>query len=76
MVVEVPRSRNDLGEQFVGGRRAQVAAYGLTEKGLRRSSFVPSAAMRVLRDYTRMRVDLVRDRTRYGSRLESFWKTP
>lgn len=42
----------------------------LTEKGLLRPSFVPPAAVRALRDYTRMRVDLVRDRTRYWSRLE------
>lgn len=42
----------------------------LTEKGLLRPSFVPPAPIRVLRDYTRMRVDLIRDRTRYWSRLE------
>jgi len=42
----------------------------LTEKGLLRASFVPPAPIRELRDYTRMRVDLVRDRTRYWSRLE------
>jgi transposase len=42
----------------------------LTEKGLLRPSFVPPGPIRVLRDYTRMRVDLVRDRTRYWSRLE------
>jgi transposase len=42
----------------------------LTEKGLLRPSFVAPAPIRVLRDYTRMRVDLIRDRTRYWSRLE------
>src|ERR1043166_3067974 len=42
----------------------------LTEKGLLRPSFVPPGPIRVLRDYTRMRVDLVRDRTRYWLRLE------
>ena len=42
----------------------------LTEKGLLRPSFVPPVPLRVLREYTRMRVDLVRDRTRYWSRLE------
>ncbi|MCW3820836.1 IS110 family transposase [Micromonospora sp. DR5-3] len=42
----------------------------LTEKGLLRPSFVPPAPIRVLRDYTRMRSDLTRDRTRYWQRLE------
>jgi transposase len=42
----------------------------LTEKGLLRPSFVPPAPIRVLRDYTRMRVDLIRDRTRNLPRLE------
>jgi transposase len=41
-----------------------------TEKGLLRPSFVPPAEIRVLRDYTRMRIDLTRERTRYYSRLE------
>jgi transposase len=42
----------------------------LTEKGLLRPSFVPSAQIRQLRDYTRMRADLTGDRTRYWQRLE------
>ncbi|WP_433609330.1 IS110 family transposase [Dactylosporangium sp. CA-139114] len=42
----------------------------LTEKGLLRPSFVPPAQIRVLRDYTRMRTDLVRERTRHWQRLE------
>ena len=42
----------------------------LTEKGLLRPSFVPPVPIRVLRDYTRMRVDLTRDRTRNWQRLE------
>jgi transposase len=33
-------------------------------------SFVPPAPIRELRDYTRMRVDLVHDRTRYWQQLE------
>jgi transposase len=41
-----------------------------TEKGLLRPSFVPPTEIRVLRDYTRMRTDLTRERTRYYSRLE------
>ena len=35
-----------------------------------RPSFVPPAEIRRLRDYTRLRVDLIRDRTRYWQRLE------
>src|SRR6476659_8277006 len=42
----------------------------LTEKGLLRPSFVPPAEIRQLRDYTRLRVDLTRERTRYWQRLE------
>lgn len=42
----------------------------LTEKGLLRPSFVPPAPVRRLRDYTRLRTDLIRERTRYWQRLE------
>jgi len=42
----------------------------LTERGMLRPSFVPPAEIRQLRDYTRLRVDLTRERTRYYSRLE------
>jgi transposase len=42
----------------------------LTEKGLLRPSFVPPGEIRVLRDYTRMRTDLTRERTRHWQRLE------
>jgi transposase len=42
----------------------------LTERGMLRPSFVPPRPIRVLRDYTRMRVDLTRDRTRNWQRLE------
>jgi transposase len=42
----------------------------LTEKGLLRPSFVPPPEIRRLRDYTRLRVDLIRDRARYWQRLE------
>jgi transposase len=42
----------------------------LTERGMLRPSFVPPAEIRSLRDYTRMRTDLTRERTRYYSRLE------
>jgi len=42
----------------------------LTERGMLRPSFVPPAAIRQLRDYTRLRVDLTRERTRHYQRLE------
>ena len=42
----------------------------LTEKGLLRPSFVPPAPIRRLRDYTRLREDLTRERSRYWQRLE------
>lgn len=42
----------------------------LTERGMLRPSFVPPAEIRQLRDYTRMRTDLTRERTRHYSRLE------
>jgi transposase len=42
----------------------------LTERGMLRPSFVPPAEIRQLRDYTRLRADLTRDRTRYWQRLE------
>jgi transposase len=42
----------------------------LTERGMLRPSFVPPAEIRQLRDYTRLRTDLVRERTRHYSRLE------
>ena len=41
-----------------------------TERGVLRPSFVPQAEIRVLRDYTRLRTDLTRERTRHWSRLE------
>jgi transposase len=42
----------------------------LTERGMLRPSFVPPAQIRRLRDYTRLRTDLTRERTRYWQRLE------
>src|SRR6266700_6288440 len=42
----------------------------LTERGMLRPSFVPPAEIRQLRDYTRLRIDLTRDRTRHVQRLE------
>lgn len=42
----------------------------LTERGLLRPSFVPPREVRVLRDYTRLRVDLTAERVRHWARLE------
>lgn len=42
----------------------------LTEKGMLRPSFVPPAEVRQLRDYTRLCIDLTRERTRYWQRME------
>jgi transposase len=42
----------------------------LTGRGMLRPGFVPPAQIRQLRDYTRLRTDLTRERTRHYSRLE------
>src|SRR5262245_3373640 len=42
----------------------------LNERGMLRRSFVPPAEIRRLRDYTRMRVDLIQDRSWQVQRLE------
>jgi transposase len=47
-----------------------VQLAGLTERGMLRPSFVPPAEIRRLRDYTRLRTDLIRERTRHWQRLE------
>jgi len=42
----------------------------LNERGMLRPSYIPPAEIRRLRDYTRLRVDLVEDRTRHKQRIE------
>ena len=42
----------------------------LNERGMLRPSFVPPGEIRVLRDYTRLRPDLVEERSRHKQRLE------
>jgi transposase len=42
----------------------------LNERGMLRPSFVPPAEFRELRDYSRLRADLVEDRTRQKQRIE------
>lgn len=42
----------------------------LNERGMLRPSFIPPVEIRRLRDYTRLRFDLVGERTRYAQRLE------
>ena len=54
---------------------AQRLAAKLTERGMLRPSFVPPAEIRQLRDYTRLRTDLTRERTRCLQRLEKLRKT-
>ena len=42
----------------------------LCERGMLRPSFVPPAEIRALRDYTRLRTELVEERSRHKQRLE------
>ena len=42
----------------------------LNERGMLRRSFVPPVEIRRLRDYTRLRIDLVEERSRHVQRLE------
>ncbi|MGH3025584.1 MAG: IS110 family transposase [Gaiellaceae bacterium] len=42
----------------------------LNERGMLRPSFVPPAEIRELRDYTRLRADLVHERSRHKQRVE------
>jgi transposase len=42
----------------------------LTERGMLQPSFIPPHDIRVLREYTRLRAELVRERTRHWSRME------
>jgi transposase len=42
----------------------------LTERGMLRPSFVPPPQIRRLREFTRLRADLVHERTRFWARLE------
>jgi len=42
----------------------------LTERGMLRPSFVPPSEIRRLREFTRLRADLVHERTRHWARLE------
>jgi len=51
-------------------KRDAVWLAKLNERGMLRPSFVPPVEIRRLRDYTRLRSDLVRERTRHIQRLE------
>ncbi len=42
----------------------------LNERGMLRPSFVPPREIRALRDYTRLRTELVEERSRHKQRLE------
>jgi transposase len=52
------------------GKPGSMRLARLTEWGMLRPCFVPPAPIRALRDYTRARTDLVRERTRCWQRLE------
>jgi transposase len=47
----------------------------LNERGMLRASFIPPVEIGQLRDYTRLRFDLTRDRSRHIQRLENCWRT-
>ena len=68
-LVSAAQARNLPGRPKTAKLDAQWLAR-LTEMGLLRASFVPPAAIRELRDYTRARARLVRERTRCFQRLE------
>lgn len=46
----------------------------LNERGMLRPSLIPPVEIRQLRDYTRLRADLVADRTRHKQRVEKLLK--
>jgi transposase len=52
------------------GKRDAVWLAKLTERGMLRPSFAPPPQIRRLREFTRLRADLVHERTRYRARLE------
>jgi hypothetical protein len=52
------------------GKKDAVWLAKLTERGMLQPSFVPPYDIRRLRDYTRLRADLVHDRARHWARLE------
>ncbi|HEX3305860.1 MAG TPA: IS110 family transposase [Streptosporangiaceae bacterium] len=52
------------------GKKDAVWLAKLTGRGLLQPSFVPPPEIRRLREFTRLRTDLVRERTRYWARLE------
>ena len=52
------------------GKKDAVWLAKLTERGMLQPSFVPPYDIRRLREYTRLRADLVHDRTRHWARLE------
>jgi transposase len=52
------------------GKKDAVWLAKLTERGLLQPSFVPPPEIRRLREFTRLRAELVHERTRYWARLE------
>jgi transposase len=70
MLVNAKAARNIPGRKTDVSDAAWLAQLGA--HGLLRASFVPPAPIRELRDLTRARSVVIRDRTRYVQRLEKF----
>ncbi len=64
------RQRRQAGVGLAEDKLDAVWLAKLNERGMLRPSFVPPADVRRLRDYTRLRLDLTRDRTRHKQRME------
>jgi transposase len=74
-LVSASQAKNLKGRPKTGKLDAMWLAR-LTQRGMLRPGFVPPAAIRAVRDFTRARTDLVRERTAVCSGGRSCWKTP
>jgi hypothetical protein len=63
--------RRQAGPRPAENRLDAVWLAKLAERGMLRPSFVPPAGDPALRDYTRLRTDLTRERTPYRQRLDA-----
>src|ERR1700746_1464403 len=64
------RSVNNVRGRAKTDKKDAVWLAKLTERGMLRPSFVPPPEIRRLREFTRLRADLVHERTRHWARLE------